>query len=94
MQDDAFLRAFDAWTDAFARFVAGKGKVEPGKYRAYGHVAPSHRWADVKLKWREIRMGLGIAPAGSSPRRQHALGANRDAVLDPGRSEGDRLRGR
>ena len=46
---------FDAWVMQFALFVQHKGKVEPGQCRAYGYEAPSHRWADIKLKWREIR---------------------------------------
>ena len=33
---------FDEWTDAFAAFVRDKGKVEPGKYRAYGYKPPGH----------------------------------------------------
>lgn len=58
-------RAFDKWTDDFAAFVAAKGKVEPGKYRAYGHLAPRRNWADLKLKWLEERMGQGLTPANS-----------------------------
>src|SRR5687767_2227823 len=38
------LAAFDDWTAGFAAFVVQKGKVEPGKYRAYGYMRPSHRW--------------------------------------------------
>lgn len=30
------LADFDSWTDDFIDFVARKGKVRPGKYRAYG----------------------------------------------------------
>jgi len=86
------LAAFDAWTDRFAAHVAAKGKVEPGRWRAYGYRAPSHRYADLKLKWRELRMGVGLPPAGSSPAAQQALGLNRDATLRPKRGEGDRLR--
>jgi hypothetical protein len=66
--------------------VAQKGKVEPGEYRAYGYRRPGHRWADLKLKWRELRLRLGVPPAGSSPARQQALGLNRDATLSPGKS--------
>lgn len=36
------FREFDEWTDSFTRFVGAKGKVEPGKYRAYGYKAPGH----------------------------------------------------
>jgi len=85
-----FMAAFDAWTDAFAAFVAAKGKVPPGEHRAVGYDPPKHRWADTKLKWRETRMRLGIPPAGSSPAEQQRLGLNRDATLTPGRSEAER----
>lgn len=91
--DHRFMDAFDAWTDAFSRFVAEKGKVRPGKYRAYGYTSPTHRWADIKLKWRELRMGAGLAPAGSSPGRQQAMGINQDATFAPEKSEGKKLRG-
>ncbi|MBA3345411.1 MAG: flavodoxin family protein [Gemmatimonadales bacterium] len=92
VRDREFMGSFDAWTDRFASFVAGKGKVEPGRHRAYGYTPPGHRWADIKLKWRGIRMGLGRPRDGSSPAEQQRLGLNRDATLSPKESEGDRLR--
>lgn len=86
------FESIDSWTERLVRFVTAKGRVRPGQYRAYGYERPSHRWADVKLKWREVRMGIGAAPHGSSPRAQEALGLNRDATLRPSRSEGEKLR--
>jgi hypothetical protein len=83
---------FDEWVARFAEFVERKGKVEPGRYRAFGYEPPGHRWADAKLKWREIRIGLGMPPDGSSPARQQRLRVNRDATLRPKRSEGKKLR--
>lgn len=83
---------FDKWCDEFARFVRAKGKVEPGKYRAYGYEAPGHLKEDLKAKWREIRTGLGYPPAGSSPHKQDKLGLNRDRTLRPKKSEGEKLR--
>jgi hypothetical protein len=74
---------FDDWVSAFGEFVAAKGKVPPGKYRAFGHEAPGHRRADLKLKWRELRMGVGQAPEGSSPRIQDDFGLNDDRTLRP-----------
>lgn len=46
----------------------------------------------MKLKWREIRMGFGNPPEGSSPERQQREELNRDATLRPRRSEGEKLR--
>jgi LAGLIDADG-like domain/Intein splicing domain len=83
---------FDEWTDRFADFVRKKGKVEPGKYRAYGYEAPGHFFRDLKLKWREIKIGLGYPPAGSSPAKQEELDLNKDETLTPSKSEGEKLR--
>ena len=92
VRESRFMDAFDAWTDRFATFVGAKGKVEPGQWRAYGYEVPGHRWADIKLAWRDARMRVGRAPDGSSPRTQDALGLNQDAVLSRAKSEGERLR--
>jgi hypothetical protein len=89
------LRSFDGWADRFTAFVRAKGKVEPGQYRAYGYQPPSHAWADLKLKWRELRIGLGVPPKGSSPAEQQKLGLNRDATLSPkGSARGTPTEGR
>jgi hypothetical protein len=92
IREAPFMAAFDAWSGRFAAFVTRKGKVEPGRWRAYGYAAPGHRWADAKLKWREWRMATGAPPAGSSPAAQQALGLNRDATLSPKTGEGEKLR--
>jgi hypothetical protein len=92
VREGGFMRAFDAWTGRFAEFVAAKGRVEPGQWRAYGHKAPGHRLADLRLKWREWRMGLGLPPAGSSPAEQQVDGLNQDATLRPATGEGEKLR--
>ena len=94
IQEAEFMAAFDAWTDRFAGYVGQKGKVDPGRYRAYGHEAPGHKWADAKLKWREFRMKMGAPPADSSPAAQEHLGLNRDATLSPQTGEGEKLRRR
>jgi hypothetical protein len=83
---------FDAWIDTFSTFVAQKGQVPPGQHRAYGYEAPGHRWADLKLKWRDLRIGTGHPPKGSSPAAQEEMGLNQDATLRPGRGEGEKLR--
>ena len=92
VREDAIMQAFDAWSDRFADFVAGKGKVEPGRYRAYGYTAPGHRWADLKLKWRETRMKAGYPPKGSSPAAQEEMGLNHDSGRTATQSEGEKLR--
>jgi hypothetical protein len=93
-RDAGFMARFDDWVDAFAHFVRSKGAVKPGKYRAYGYQPPAHRRADLKLWLRDRRMRLGIAREGSSPQVQQELGLNDDAVRDPAKGEGERLRGR
>ena len=92
MEGEGVYAAFDAWTDRFRDHVAGKGKVQPGRWRAYGYEPPKHRWADLKLKWREIRMSTGHAPPASSPAVQEELDLNRDATLRPKKSEGEKAR--
>jgi hypothetical protein len=81
--DPVFMQAFDAWTARFADHVRAKGKVPPGKYRAYGFRRPPHKWADVKLWWRDRRMRMGIPPKGSSPREQQERGLNKDVTWKP-----------
>jgi hypothetical protein len=57
-------------------------------YRAFGYTAPGHRWSDLKLKWRELRMKAGAAPPGSSPQEQEELGLNHDAGREAPRGFG------
>jgi len=86
------LEAFDEWTDAFTSHVATKGKVKPGEYRAYGYRPPSHFLADLKTKWRALRMALGVPIAGTSPAIQQERNLNRDATLNYRKGEGPKLR--
>jgi hypothetical protein len=92
IREEPFVAAFDAWGRRFAAFVAQKGKVEPGPYRAFGYEAPGHRYADLKLKWRELRLKAGHPPAGSSPAAQQAMGLNDDTGSGATRSEGEKRR--
>ncbi|HEY6153352.1 MAG TPA: hypothetical protein VIW07_06410 [Candidatus Udaeobacter sp.] len=82
----------DAWSDRFARFVAAKGKVTPGKYRAFGYEPPGHFFADVRLAWRDIRMRFGSPRFDSSPAKQQKLRLNRDVTKHPKKGEGEKLR--
>jgi hypothetical protein len=86
------MQAFDEWTDAFASHVAQKGRVKPGEYRAYGYRPPSHIVADLKTKWRGLRMALGRPIPGSSPAIQQQRNLNRDATLSYKKGEGAKLR--
>lgn len=86
------FRGFDVWIAAFADFVNAKGKVQPGKYRAFRHRSPGHMLADAKLAWRSIRMQFGIPPEGSSPSKQQDAGLNQDETRFPKKGEGERLR--
>lgn len=92
IQEAGFMQLFDAWTIAFTDFVRTKGKVEPGRYRAYGFKAPLHHWADVQDGFRYLRMMAGKAPEGSSPQQQEDLGLNHDATWQTKKGEGEKLR--
>lgn len=86
------LAAFDDWTGQFVAHVAAKGKVMPGRYRAYGYRPPSHLWADIKTKWRGLRLALGVPVPGTSPAIQQERNLNRDATIFYKRGEGKKLR--
>lgn len=88
----AILESFDDWTRTFTAHVRAKGKVTPGRYRAYGYRPPSHLWADLKTKWRGLRATLGMAVPGTSAALQHELGMNRDTGIFYKRGEGAKLR--
>jgi len=92
LDEQTLWKSFDGWTDAFAKHVEKKGKVKPGKYRAYGYRPPSHIIADLKTKWRGLRMALGKAIPGTSPAIQEELGLNRDATIFYKKGEGRKLR--
>jgi len=89
---DVVLAAVDAWADRAATFVARKGRVPAGRFRAYGYQAPRHRLADLKLKWRSLRMSAGHPKPGTSPAEQAKADLNRDATFSPKRGEGEKLR--
>lgn len=92
VREEKFMQSFDTWTTAFASFVQQKGKVPPGKYRAYGFKAPGHHWADIKDGIRYFRMMVGRPPEGSSPAEQQYLDLNKDATWQTKKGEGDKLR--
>jgi hypothetical protein len=80
------MAKFDRWVSDFATFVQNKGKVQPGKYRAYGH-----QWRDIKLGFRYARMMAGLPPKDSSPYEQQ-MDLNKDVTFSPKKGEGEKLR--
>ncbi|MBC7693794.1 MAG: NAD(P)H-dependent oxidoreductase [Methylotenera sp.] len=75
---------FDRWVKDFSSHVAQKGEVKPGRFRAFGHEAPSHRWADMKLKWRSLQQSAGV----------RGLKANQDSTFIPKESTAKELKKR
>jgi hypothetical protein len=93
VHDASFMGGFDAWVDRFAAHVGRKGKVPPGRWRAFGYRPPRHLLNDLRLLWRDLRMRLGRPRPDSSPAAQQRLGLNHDTGLRASRSEGKKLRG-
>lgn len=92
VQEADVMAQFDRWVSDFATFVQNKGKVQPGKYRAYGHHAPGHQWRDIKLGFRYARMMAGLPPKDSSPYEQQQMDLNKDVTFSPKKGEGEKLR--
>lgn len=92
INDAAFMNTFTCWVAEFSAFVAQKGKVAPGKWRAFGYKPPTNLWQEAKTGIRSWMLRLGITPENSSPEKQQVLGLNKDATLFPKKSEGEKLR--
>jgi hypothetical protein len=92
IKEVAFMQSFTEWVNQFAEHVQQKGKVPPGKHRAYGFTAPRHIWANVKDGLRYFRMMVGKPPKGSSPAIQQQLHLNKDATWHTKKGEGEKLR--
>ncbi len=90
--EEKVWQPFYSWVDGFTACVRQKGKVEPGKYRAYGYEAPEHFWNNLKLKWRAAKIAAGYPPDGSSPEAQQEMKLNDDTGLNIKKSEGEKLR--
>ena len=93
IKEDKFMQTFQTWIDNFETFIRHKGKVTPGKWRAYGYKAPTNLWKEAKNGIRSWMLRFGITPENSSPRSQKELGLNKDTTLFPKKSEGEKLRG-
>ena len=93
IEENEFMQSFQTWVNNFDIFIMGKGKVKPGKWRAYGYKAPTNLWKEAKTGIRSWMLRFGITPENSSPEKQKKLGLNKDTSLFPKKSEGEKLRG-
>jgi sulfur relay (sulfurtransferase) DsrC/TusE family protein len=87
-----YMRQFEQWVTNFTEFVAKKGKVQPGKHRAYGFKQPPHLWNEIKSGIRAFKLRFGIAPPNSSPEKQMIQNLNRNKTRHPKKTEGKKLR--
>ena len=92
IDDKEFMTRFTNWVKSFEDFVTVKGKVTPGKYRAFGYKPPAHLWNEIKTGIRAFKLRFGKAPADSSPQKQAALNLNRNTTFHPEKTEGYKLR--
>jgi hypothetical protein len=92
INDFVYMSKFEYWVKNFETFVAAKGKVLPGKYRAYGFKPPPHFLNEIKTGLRAIQLRFGKAPKNSSPEKQKELKLNRNITLHPKKTEGKKLR--
>ncbi len=92
VKDNGFIQEFEQWVNGFEIFVRQKGKVPPGKYRAYGFKPPFRPLKELKTGIRSWKLRFGIEPKNSSPEKQEELNLNKDITLQPGKSEGKKLR--
>lgn len=94
IEETEFMEGFTEWVNNFENFVAKKGKVQPGKHRAYGYKPPFSPIKELKTGIRSWKLRFGIAPKNSSAEKQQELDLNKDTTLHPGKSEGEKLRER
>jgi len=90
--ENEFMKTFQSWVNNFEEFVQSKGKVTPGKWRAYGFKASTNLWKEAKTGVRSWMLRFGITPENSSPEKQKQLGLNKDITIRPEKSEGEKLR--
>ena len=92
VNDEPFMQTFNKWVSDFEIFVTKKGKVLPGKWRAYDYKPPTNLWKEAKTGIRSWMLRFGITPENSSPEKQKEMGLNKDTTLHPKKSEGEKLR--
>ena len=89
VKDRLLMNEFDTWAAEFVSHVRQKGKVPDNQYPMKDRKAEGHRWNDIKLGWRWLRLSLGRSPKNSSPQIQHDQHLNEDAVLFPSKPENE-----
>lgn len=92
IKDYNVINQFDKWTEKFAEYIYKKGKINPGKYRAYAYDPPKHFLHDIRLGWENFKMRIGKPSDGTSPQIQEDLNLNKDTTLKPKTGEGEKLR--
>jgi len=92
IKEQEFMQTFDRWVKAFECFVRQKGKVQPGRYRAYGFRPNTNLLHELTTGIRSWMLRFGLPPKGSSVWYQQQYGLNNDVTLTPKKSEGDKLR--
>ncbi len=94
IKEPAFMQTFDKWVKDFEGFVGTKGKVKPGKWRAYGFKKPFNPIKELKVGIRTWKLRFGTPPKDSSPYNQQQMRLNKDVTLHSKKSEGEKLRER
>ncbi len=87
-----YMAAFTNWVQSTVQFVSQKGKVRPGKYRAFGFKAHTKLWDELMSGLRALKLRFGKAPKNSSPEKQLKLKLNKNTTLHPKKFEGEKLR--
>jgi len=92
IDDEIYMATFNTWVASTVQFVSKKGKVQPGKYRAYGFKVHTNLWDELMSGLRAFKLRFGKPPKNSSPERQLKLNLNRNTTLHPKKFEGEKLR--
>ncbi len=92
IKEAPFMQTFNEWIKGFETFVAAKGRIKPGKWRAYGNTQSPNIWHELKTGVRSWMLRFGHPPKDSSPWKQQQMNLNQDDTLSPHKGEGEKLR--
>jgi hypothetical protein len=62
VQEEAFMLSFGKWVKDFEDFVRQKGKVQPGRYRAFGYQKPNNLIKELQTGIRSWKLRFGWPP--------------------------------